>query len=526
MNACSSFFRIPQLFLASALLMMGGSLQAQWNQQTSGTSETLHGVHLADGARGWAVGANGTVLYTSDGGSTWSSQSPGVSVPLYDVNTEDPNTSWIVGGSSQSGTFTYTTDGGNNWNAPSSLSVPYEFSSVFFIDAQEGWFVGDGGTIYHSTDGGSTWTDQSTGSSALNSIYFDDPPFGWIAGDGGTVLTTGSGGASWTTGTTPVNEDLHSIHFEDLTHGWAVGANGTIIYTDVGGGSWSSQSSPVSVDLYGVHFIDADTGWAVGDNGTVLRTNDGGVSWNSEASNTNEDLRAVHFPQDTLGWAVGTNGEIIHRGGACQSTSSSISPTACISYTVPSGDETYTASGNYEDTLTNVVGCDSIISIDLTIDSVDTAVVSVSPTELEAQASGASYQWLNCDSGYAEISGETSQNFETLTPGKYAVEVSENGCTDTSSCHETHPMGLQENAFERELRLSPNPTRGQLRIRLGELSESLTLRVMDVNGRLLSSQHYDASRRIHYDLQQEPGLYLLEIEDARGRKALFKVVKE
>ena len=43
--------------------------------------------------------------------------------------------------------------------------------------------------------------------------------------------------------------------------------------------------------------------------------------------------------------------------------------TACISYTWPSNNITYTSSGNYSTTLTNISGCDSTILLNLTIDS-------------------------------------------------------------------------------------------------------------------------------------------------------------
>lgn len=48
-------------------------------------------------------------------------------------------------------------------------------------------------------------------------------------------------------------------------------------------------------------------------------------------------------------------------------TTATISPTACGSYTVPSTDETYMTSGTYMDTIPNAAGCDSIITINLTI---------------------------------------------------------------------------------------------------------------------------------------------------------------
>jgi hypothetical protein len=50
-----------------------------------------------------------------------------------------------------------------------------------------------------------------------------------------------------------------------------------------------------------------------------------------------------------------------------QNTTSTISPIACGSYTVPSGDETYMVSGTYMDTIPNAAMCDSIITINLTI---------------------------------------------------------------------------------------------------------------------------------------------------------------
>ncbi|WP_343747271.1 MopE-related protein [Fluviicola sp.] len=74
----------------------------------------------------------------------------------------------------------------------------------------------------------------------------------------------------------------------------------------------------------------------------------------------------------------GTYHDTIPNAGGCDSvitinltiknnTTSTISPVACGSYTVPSTDETYSVSGTYHDTIPNAAGCDSIITINLTI---------------------------------------------------------------------------------------------------------------------------------------------------------------
>lgn len=67
-------------------------------------------------------------------------------------------------------------------------------------------------------------------------------------------------------------------------------------------------------------------------------------------------------------------------------TTATISPSACVTYTVPSGDEIYTVSGTYFDTLTNAAGCDSVLTINLTIYPVYTGI-----TDAETICSGQSY---------------------------------------------------------------------------------------------------------------------------------------
>ena len=89
------------------------------------------------------------------------------------------------------------TDGGGwCWQAPRPTgTTPNAF---FFLDASNGWSVGDNGEILRSRDGGSTWTKQPSGlTTRLTAIRFADANTGWAAGDAGALLRTTDGGAHW-----------------------------------------------------------------------------------------------------------------------------------------------------------------------------------------------------------------------------------------------------------------------------------------------------------------------------------------
>jgi gliding motility-associated-like protein/uncharacterized delta-60 repeat protein len=80
-----------------------------------------------------------------------------------------------------------------------------------------------------------------------------------------------------------------------------------------------------------------------------------------------------------------TRAEIARILGDCTPISSTTSISACNSYTVPSGDETYTTSQIVNDTIPAANGCDSIITINLTINNSSSSTATVSAC--------ASYTW-------------------------------------------------------------------------------------------------------------------------------------
>ena len=167
----------------------------------------------------------------------------------------------------------------------------------------------------------------------------------------------------------------------------------------------------------------------------------------------------------------------------CNNTSNLIE-TACDSYNSPSGNYTWTTSGIYNDTIANTAGCDSVITINLTIDTVDNGIINNSPT-LYANAITATYQWLDCDSSYMPILGAINQTFTASVNGNYAVVVTQNGCTDTSACVAVNNVGIDE--ISSNISLFPNPTNDFITLDIEGYNGSFNVEIYDLQGRLLET---------------------------------------
>ena len=102
-----------------------------------------------------------------------------------------------------------------------------------------------------------------------------------------------------------------------------------------------------------------------------------------------------------------------------------------------------TAGGVYYDTLQSVFGCDSIIQLTLSTLLVDTSVTQ-NGAVLTANHTGISYQWLDCNNGFAPIPGATNKSFTATAVGSYAVIVLQSGCYDTSGCRAVTTVGLSD----------------------------------------------------------------------------------
>lgn len=207
------------------------------------------------------------------------------------------------------------------------------------------------------------------------------------------------------------------------------------------------------------------------------------------------------------------------------SSFSSISHIECESYTWPLNGVTYYNSGNYSSTITNYLGCDSIITLNLTISDVYTAVNQTGIT-LQALANPATYQWLDCDNNFSIIGNETNQTFTPVLNGEYAVEITQFGCKDTSQCYVISTIGILENSFDDLLTFFPNPTSGKLNISLGRTYEKVNIKITDIMGRKVKQIEFSFVDHLELNIDGSPGYYLVEINTSEFNQAKIKVHKQ
>ena len=283
-------------------------------------SQGFNSITTPDGINVIAVGDNGNLFRSSNGGTTWSKNI----VAGYNFKSiaSMNNSVWIAAGDGK----VVKTSKSQSALTPVNVSAG-SLNGITFVDETNGYTCGNNGVIYRTVNGGTSWEVRNSGipnTVKLNSISFKDVNNGVTVGDGGMVYITSNAGQTWTASTSSTTRNLlKAKYFADGI--CVVGEYGTLLQK-TNAGSWVSVNTEVMTDIRGVtgtafnnikvcggggfirgnsgnsagflkfeanpmmanlvdiFYYDANTGFAVSSmNDAIIKTSDAGATWNLTA---------------------------------------------------------------------------------------------------------------------------------------------------------------------------------------------------------------------------------------------------
>ncbi len=184
---------------------------------------------------------------------------------------------------------------------------------------------------------------------------------------------------------------------------------------------------------------------------------------------------------------TGCDSSIITHISTCHIFNTTLVFTVCkgSSFTFPDGTTTFNVQPPFVTHLSNLHGpgieCDSFITTTLNVVDMDTSV-SKTNAVLQSNLSNANYQWLNCADN-SLLPFDTAQSFTATIAGSYAVQLSLNGCVDTSACYVISANDLVQHRPS-DINLYPVPAKGSLTIAVqSKVSANLSISLYDSYGR-------------------------------------------
>lgn len=143
--------------------------------------------------------------------------------------------------------------------------------------------------------------------------------------------------------------------------------------------------------------------------------------------------------------------------------------------------QTFTQPGTYRLKRSGGDGCDSSLFLTLIGDTINTSVSQNREILTANNAAASSYRWLQCNMGYAAVPGATSRSFTATANGSYAVEITENGCTDTSACFTVATVSTSALQLA-PIKLYPNPGSDRIMVAIPSHLQHVGVELYNVQG--------------------------------------------
>jgi photosystem II stability/assembly factor-like uncharacterized protein len=225
---------------------------------------------------------------------------------LNDVCSANGLTVWAVG---NDGLVIRSSEGGNYWSRVFVGSNTYNAIAMKSINIL---IAGNNGDLQRSSNNGSSFSQIPLGiSSNLNSIFFFSNTAGWICGDNGKIFATSNAGINWVSQISNTTQDLNQIKFTTLLKGAACGANGTVLLTSDGGNNWTTVTVPTNKELLSIDYF-GNAVFSCGVESAFIKSTNNGLNWSSINYNieTKSDINTLVMQNELFYSSAGGGGFI------------------------------------------------------------------------------------------------------------------------------------------------------------------------------------------------------------------------
>ena len=206
-------------------------------------------------------------------------------------------------------------------------------------------------------------------------------------------------------------------------------------------------------------------------------------------------------------------------------TSKIINDSICQGDNYTFGTNIYSTAGTYVNHLTNYVGCDSMITLNLSVNPTP-SVPSISHNNcvLTCDTLAAAYQWYLAG---AIIPSATSQTYTMPANGLYAVQITNtNGCSRMSiQNYYTCALGINETPTTQWMQVAPSPFQNEITVIIDKQIKKGVIDVLNTIGQVVKAQKFESATAQKIDLSfLEDGIYYLQLKSNESTQTI-KIVK-
>lgn len=331
-----------------------------WQQARVPTIADITALYFVTQELGWAVGHDGNIFNTVDGGKTWAMQLDGIEYNLRRAQSKvDRYTEQLTQKQTELEAAELALEDAQEakkknvdklQEAVDTLqevvdeldfqvrdarkileeeNAPWPLMDVWFSDINNGYVVGAFNAFLMTADGGKTWTDASTRLENPDGLHLNlvtgQGSMVLIGGEGGLLFRSSDAGANWAALESPSEGSFYAMHVSPTEKPaaldiWATGIQGFLYHSTDSGSTWTQVEHAIGNNLNALCVDGNGLILIVGNDGAILRSTDAGKTFEAQHRADQVTMSGVVVAADGNYIFTGVTGVTIFKPSEWKST--------------------------------------------------------------------------------------------------------------------------------------------------------------------------------------------------------------